>query len=128
VHELSLARSILEVARRYRPPGARVRAVHLQAGPLQAIDAQAMQWAWQAVCEAQDPEDSGWAESRLQIEWLPWPLHCRDCDQRWTSSQLEDRCRCGSTRVAPAGGDALQVMSLDVDLQVTVHSPVEDFA
>ena len=49
MHELSLASSILGIARRSVPPGARLRVVRVVAGPMRAIDSDAMQFAWQSV-------------------------------------------------------------------------------
>ena len=46
MHELSIAESLLRLAEEHAPRGAYVRIVRISAGPLRAIDPEAMQWAF----------------------------------------------------------------------------------
>lgn len=109
MHELSIARALLQLAIQHRPPGARVEALHVQVGPLQAIDAEAMRFAWQAATF-----DTDLAIAELRLEMLPWRLHCPACSREWNAESLGATCECGSTRCTPVGGDELQLVYLEV--------------
>lgn len=110
MHEFSIAQALLRLARRHLPPGSHLRTVCVQAGPLQAIDERALDWAWQAV-----QAGTACADAHLEIEFLPWQLHCPDCGNRWQAAALDDPCSCGSQRGVPDGGDELVLTSLEVD-------------
>lgn len=111
MHELSLATSMLTIAQHHVPPGSVLRAVRLVAGPMRAINPEAMQFAWRAALAA-----ARVGEVHLQLEVLPWTLRCPECGCEWDSPQLECRCAaCGANRAFPVGGDELQVMSIRVD-------------
>jgi hydrogenase nickel insertion protein HypA len=109
MHELSLAQALVRLVSRHAPPGSKVMAVHVQAGPLQAIEGETMQFAWRAATEA-----TRFAGTRLQLEQLPWHLLCPDCGHAWTSEELYADCICGGQRSRPVGGDELTLVSLDV--------------
>jgi len=118
MHELSIARSLLGLVKENTPENARVRSVLVRVGPLQAIEPGAMQLAWQAVTD-----DSPLDGVQLSLTLVPWELHCRECDRRWTSEDWSDPCTCGSCRVDPIGGDELTLLSLDIE---EIHSAVVD--
>jgi Zn finger protein HypA/HybF involved in hydrogenase expression len=113
MHEVSIASSILSVVKKYVPPRSVLRAVHLVAGPMRAIEPDAMQFAWRAALDA-----AGASDVRLQLDLLPWTLRCPECGFEWTSQQIECAClACGGNRGFPVGGDELQVSSIEVDEQ-----------
>jgi hypothetical protein len=49
MHELSIAIALLELAVRELPPGAALKGARVSAGPLRAIEPDAMRFAWEAV-------------------------------------------------------------------------------
>jgi Zn finger protein HypA/HybF involved in hydrogenase expression len=111
MHELSLASPILEIARRSVPRGARLRIVRVVAGPMRAIDSDAMQFAWQSVTA-----DGGFEQIELELDLRPWTLRCPECGCTWTSKQLDCACAaCGCNCAFPLGGDELQVVAIEVD-------------
>ena len=110
MHEMSIAQSIWELARKRVPAGAMLRRVHVRAGPLRALDPESMQWAWDALSA-----EAGASEVRLDLATPPWTMRCADCNRQWESSELADRCACGSHRVEIIGGDELQLTSIEVD-------------
>jgi hydrogenase nickel incorporation protein HypA/HybF len=110
MHEVALARALIELVRRHAPDSGAVRAVHVRAGPLRAVDPDAMHWAWQATVRATPYEDAS-----LNWTQLPWLLVCPDCGAEWSSEDLWAVCRCGGVRSRPAGGDELILEALDVD-------------
>ena len=109
MHELSIAKALLQLADLHCPPGHHVRQVSVQVGPLQAIEPPAMQWAWQAAREG-----TSCANAVLDLQELPWALRCKDCARQWQSAVLDERCACTSENVCIVGGDQLQLASLDV--------------
>ena len=111
MHELSLARSILDIARRSLPCGAALRSVRVVAGPMRAIDPDAMNFAWRSVTG-----ETGFDNVELELDVRPWTLRCPECGDQWTSPQLDGVCpTCGGSRAFPIGGDELQVISIEVD-------------
>lgn len=109
MHELSIARALLRLAAQHCPLGTSVKSLHVQVGPLQAIDPDAMQFAWQAATLG-----TSLMNAELRLEMLPWRLRCPVCDCQWDAESLEAACQCGSTRGAPVGGDQLQLDYLEV--------------
>jgi hydrogenase nickel incorporation protein HypA/HybF len=111
MHELSLAGSVLAIARRAVPPGAALRSVRVVVGPMRAVDPDAMQFAWQAVTARDGAE-----RVRLELDLRPWTLRCPECGSEWDNARIDCACAaCGSNRAFPPGGDELQVASIEVD-------------
>lgn len=109
MHELSIARALLRLANEHRPAGCAAELLRVQVGPLQAIDDEAMQFAWQAASQ-----DTDLARAKLELIMLPWQLQCPDCGRQWEAQSLDTRCQCGSERGVPLGGDELLLESLEV--------------
>ena len=110
MHELSIAMSLLALARTHLPAGARLSAVRVRVGPLRGIDPESMQYAWQAATV--DTMASG---AKLELEELPWQLGCQKCGATFSADRPDTACACGSLQVYPVGGDELLLMSIDVD-------------
>ena len=85
--------------------------MRVTAGPLRAIEPEAMQFAWRGVTE-----EAGVDGARLELDALPWTLRCPICGYGWTAPQLECACPgCGANRAFPVGGDELQVTSIEIE-------------
>lgn len=110
MHEFSIAIALIDLAREHVPKGVRVRTVRVRVGPLQAIDNDAMQFAWAAVTEGSTLQGT-----ELALEHLPWILNCLECGRRWRSENWTASCTCGSDNVDPTGGDELTLLSIDID-------------
>jgi hydrogenase nickel incorporation protein HypA/HybF len=110
MHELSIARALLNLAAQRVPPGSRLRTVRLRAGALRCIDPVALHWAWQAATQ-------GAAARACSIELiqLPWRICCEDCGQTFDSDRPFAPCPCGGSRQRPVGGDELILESIDVE-------------
>ena len=115
MHELSIASSILELARKHVPRGLVLLSVKVQAGPMRGIDPDAMELAWRA-CATLDESDI----PIIDLELLPWRLLCPDCGREYTAETAFAPCRCGGVRAQPIGGDELSVVSIEVDEPVAL--------
>lgn len=118
MHELSIAHALIDLAREHVPEHARVRTVRVRVGPLQAIDDDAMQFAWSAATESTVMQGS-----QLALEHLPWILNCLECGRRWRSENWSAPCTCGSANVDPTGGDELTLLSIDIDDETDDATP-----
>lgn len=110
MHELSIARALMGLADRYAPPGAKVRSLQVRVGPLQAIEKDAMEWAWAAATV-----ESAYAGSALELEYLAPRRRCPGCGAETEGEAFEPCPRCDSRWTLPVGGDELLLVSLEVD-------------
>lgn len=110
MHEFSIASALLDLVRRHLPPRGRLKRVIIEAGPLQGIDRQAMEWAWRAVTDG-----TGLEQAAIEIIFTPWWLHCPACGNEYAAEELATPCVCGADSSHPVGGDELRLMSLTVD-------------
>ena len=110
MHELSIADSILDSARRHVPAGGVLCSVTVRVGPMRGIDQYAMECAWRAVTDATDAEDA-----QLVLDFLPWRLRCSLCGRVYSAGAVDAPCQCGSSFSHPLGGDELILDSLVVD-------------
>lgn len=112
MHELSIASSLYEQAKRHTPPGARVKNLRLCIGPMQGIEPDSLRFGWEAVWK--DGEGSA-AVPELLLEMLPWRLSCPQCGRKWDSPELYVSCVCGCATPSPEGGSELQLISIEVE-------------
>ncbi len=110
MHELSIALALLQQVRTHTPAGTRVTHAHVEAGPLQSIDPDALEFAWQAATQNTDL-----AHVTLHYRALPWRIICNTCGLHWNSTDALERCPCGGTDTLPAGDDRLRLLSLDIE-------------
>ena len=69
-----------------------------------------MHWAWTAATQETDLDGAV-----LELEILPWRLFCPECQEVFTAQDMFQSCACGCEMTTPEGGDALTLMSLEVD-------------
>ncbi|MFN8059887.1 MAG: hydrogenase maturation nickel metallochaperone HypA [Vicinamibacterales bacterium] len=107
MHELSIARSLVDVVERHLPADAvRVTVVEVRVGALAGVVAGALQFCYDLATEG-----TRLRGSRLRVVELPVVLHCPTCDLDVTlEAALVFRCsRCGALT-----GDLRQGRELDV--------------
>jgi Zn finger protein HypA/HybF involved in hydrogenase expression len=109
MHEVSIAESVLSIARTNLPSGSVLRSVNVRAGRLRAIDPDAMALAWSAVTADQRVG----VGSDLRLTLSDWKLRCPTCGDTFTAQEVSP-CRCGS-EAFPVGTSELLVESIDVD-------------
>ena len=110
MHELGIARSILDMlpALAKLGPGENYAAVDLRIGEVSGVEADALRFGLEALAR-----DRGWPPLELRIERLPLRRRCRDCG--FDPAADIARCpHCGGRRLALAGGDELEIASVEV--------------
>lgn len=121
MHEMSLAEALLEVVQRHLPAETSARRVSVEVGPLQAVEASAMQWAWQVTRDG-----TPFASAELELLYLPWRWRCPQCAREWESSELLAGCVCGASG-RPVGGDELRLVALEVEpLEPSGHTDASE--
>jgi hydrogenase nickel incorporation protein HypA/HybF len=110
MHELSLCGAIYDIADR-AAGGREVSVIHLQVGRLRQVIPDTLTYCWEMVSE-----DTALAGSRLDVDYRPVTLTCRDCAEVTTlSTDLLLLCgACGAGDVTVTSGEELLVTSLDL--------------
>lgn len=114
MHEMSLAEALLAQVRRHTPADHRATVIRVEAGPYQAINPQALAWAWEAMTV-----DTELAPSRMEFNALPFKLTCGSCNRSWTGFDAFELCTCGGQAQATGSSD-LRLVSLEVESLETV--------
>jgi len=110
MHEMSIATALLEQIEAHIPAGATLRHVYVRAGAMQAIEPEAMRWAWRALTDATCHDG---ADLHVTIE--PYRLHCDQCGHEWNSPNLFAECRCGCPSPRSVSSSGITLLSLTVD-------------
>lgn len=108
MHELSLARSALELALAHAG-GARVRAVVLEVGALALVVPEALRAAFEVVTRGTALEGA-----ELRVEVVPGRARCGECGAEVALASAWEACPCGSRRLSWLAGQELVVRALEV--------------
>ena len=117
VHEFSIAQALAVQVQRHAPATGRVRAVQLRVGALRGLEPESLAMCWEAVTIG-----TPLAGSSLEVDLLPWSIHCPTCERTWESPVPFVSCECGEAAPAPRGGDELDLVSLTVDEEEPLHA------
>jgi hydrogenase nickel incorporation protein HypA/HybF len=101
VHELSIAKSIVDIVQQYVPEEQRgeVQSVRVQVGRLSGVVPESLEFCFSAIT---DPTPLG--SARLDIEQIPARSRCAQCSSTFESE--------GTSFLCPScGGDDLQILS-----------------
>jgi hydrogenase nickel incorporation protein HypA/HybF len=109
MHETSIAQALIEQVRRHTPEGHVATVARVEAGPYQAINPQALEWAWQIITA-----ETELAHTKLEYRGLPFDLSCARCGRKWTGTDPFELCSCGAEAQA-AGSSDLRLVSLEVE-------------
>jgi len=113
VHELSIAASIIDVAREEAERrGVRVSTVFLKLGPLSGVVKEALLTCYELAATGTPLEGS-----RLEVEDVPVTVFCPVCREQRTVASMQMLCcpECGAPTPDVRGGTELQVTALEVD-------------
>ena len=113
MHEMGIANSILEAVATEvrRHPGSRASKVGVRIGELAAIDADSLNFCFDALSRDTDLEGL-----QLQIEICPRRHNCDQCSKTFDVHDYEYTCpKCGNTPTKFISGDELELAYLEVE-------------
>lgn len=113
MHEISLAESVVLLIEEaaVKEKFSRVKTVWLEIGKLSHVDAGAMQFCFDAVCENTVAEGA-----TLKIISVSGRGYCAHCAQEVLIDQLYDPCPlCACFGVSPIAGTEMRVKELEVE-------------
>jgi hydrogenase nickel incorporation protein HypA/HybF len=118
VHELSIANSIVAVARRHAH-GRRVTSIEVKIGGLRQVVPDALEFAFGVVAVGTSVEGA-----TLHVEHVPPRVRCVRCDAESDVTDFPFACaRCGSVHVEVIAGEELLVDSLELDDEPVLTAP-----
>jgi hydrogenase nickel incorporation protein HypA/HybF len=111
MHELSIARSLIEIAQNEAAKqGLQVEAVHIKVGALSGVVPEALTYAYDIATE-----NTALAGTRLVIEEAPVRIYCDPCQGEFTLEGMQFACpSCGVASGDLRGGRELDIISLEV--------------
>lgn len=110
LHELSIAESVVEIARR-QADGRRVTKVHMKVGHLRQVVPSALDFSFGLVAEGTPVEGA-----ELEMEEVPASGACRGCGARSTLERFPLQCHsCGSSELEITHGEELLVEYLEME-------------
>lgn len=110
MHELGITETIVAIAVE-QAQGATVRRIRLEVGQLTAVMPDAIRFCFD-VCAAGTVAQS----AQLEIIERPGMGECRCCGQQFPLDVPFGLCDCGSTDVAIAQGQELQITELELEV------------
>ncbi len=113
MHEMSIAKSVLEGVRAElgRRPGARLQKVGLRIGELSGVNADALNFSFEALVQGTE-----FASASLAIEQSPRRQRCRRCQKEFTVANNGLACPdCGAAETDCVGGQELEFIYLEIE-------------
>jgi hydrogenase nickel incorporation protein HypA/HybF len=113
VHELSIALSIVDIAREEGERlGGEVLAVHLRLGRLSGVVSEALLGSWEIACAG-----TPLAGARLEIEEVPVVVYCARCraTRELAAGQWFICPACGESTPDLRQGRELEIVALEID-------------
>jgi hydrogenase nickel incorporation protein HypA/HybF len=111
MHELAIAQSMAEIARRHAG-GQRVTRVDVRVGHLRQVVPDALSFAFELIAQGTELE-----QAELHIEHVPAAGVCRDCGSTVPLPDFPLLCSaCGGLDVDITEGEELQVESIELAL------------
>ncbi len=114
--------SIIPLAR--QNGASRVTLVRLRIGEMSDIVPEALDFAWDAVCEERGPIVAG---CKLEVESVRPRFACMECGNVYDADRLHPRCpECGSGKTLLEQGRELEIASFDIEAPDEDVSPKAD--
>lgn len=117
MHELSIAQSIVDIVGQYVRPAEqeRVRSISVRIGAMAGVVPDSLQFCFTAVIHHTPLE-----RASMEIEHIPFAVSCHSCSCTSETEPGIALCPlCGSADTEIASGTELQVVSIDVDEELT---------
>jgi hydrogenase nickel incorporation protein HypA/HybF len=112
MHELSVAQNIVEIIQQHVPESewARVEKIRLKIGASAGIVPESLKFSFQAITA-----DTALRHARLNIESLPFRIHCQSCDTTAENDAGLALClHCGSADTKILSGSELDITEIEV--------------
>jgi hydrogenase nickel incorporation protein HypA/HybF len=112
MHELAIARSLLDIVRDQVPAGqaSRVRRVSVQVGPLAGVVPDSLIFCFEAIIR-----ETPFEPARLEVEQVPIRARCRGCSHAFESPEPAFTCpACGRGGVEVLSGAELQLCEIEL--------------
>ena len=110
MHELSIAESVVRIARQHAA-GRRVASVQLRVGELRQVVPTSLEFAFQLLSDGTELEGA-----ELEMALVPAAGTCRECGAKTALSPFPLSCgRCGGMDVEVTAGEELVVDSLELE-------------
>lgn len=113
MHELSIARSMIELAAEHaRQAGAgHILSLKVRVGALRCVDEELLRGAFEAA-----RVDTPCENAELNIEKVPLFAECTVCSRKYAVKSDHWNCpRCGAQGELSEGGDELELTSMEVE-------------
>jgi hydrogenase nickel incorporation protein HypA/HybF len=111
MHELSIARSLVQEASNHVPFGKHLTKVHVTIGPLSGIWADALEFCFSAVTK-----ELGYDTVQLALTRVPADFQCVACGGRYASETVYSNCPdCLSTERTTLAGARFSLDAIDVE-------------
>ena len=110
MHELGIARNILEIVQQSIPPGqeAAVKRIRIRIGQLSGVVPDSLEFCFSALLSETQMEQAG-----LVIEKIPSVSLCKDCRHRFTVDDFVFSCpACKSLNLEVISGNELEVVDI----------------
>ena len=113
MHELSIAQNIVETVNQYVPNvrNNSVKSVRLRIGELSGVVADSLEFCFSAITA-----DTPLSGTTLEIERIPYTLHCLPCDKVFTSELGVVLCpACGGNNTRVVDGIEMRVVEIELN-------------
>jgi len=108
VHELAITESVVQAVSE-RLPGATIRCVHLEIGPLSGVVADSVRFCFDLVAEG-----TSLAGAKLEISQPAARCQCAECGCEFEPDGPIPLCGCGSPAVTVLSGRELRITAVEV--------------
>jgi hydrogenase nickel incorporation protein HypA/HybF len=112
MHELSVAQNIVEIIQQHVPESewGRVAAVRLKIGAVAGVVPESLEFSFQAITA-----ESLLSHARLEIESIPFRVHCNLCDTTMENEVGFALCgKCGSTDTKILSGSEMHITEIEI--------------
>lgn len=112
MHELSIAQNIVDIVQQHIPAGQAksVASIKLRIGELSGVVADSLDFCFSAITSA-----TPLSSAKLEIERIPFTLHCASCNNSFTSELGTVLCpRCGNENTQVTGGTEMQIVEIEL--------------
>ena len=118
MHELSIARAIVDTASRHAE-GRKVSLVSVRVGGLRQVVPDSLRFYFAIVAR-----DGRCADAELELTAVPMRLRCRGCAVDWEPDQPDFRCpRCAGGSVEVLTGEELEIDYIEVEEEAACTAP-----